>query len=61
RVEAPRDRMEAMTIGGRPAVLVHPADGSAPTEIVMRDDVSVWLVSAGPDEAEVIKIAAGLK
>ena len=58
---APIGRMEAMTIGGHPSVLVHPADNAAPTEIVMRDDVSVWLVSSNLDTAEVIKIAARLK
>ncbi|MDO8673871.1 MAG: hypothetical protein Q7O66_20870 [Dehalococcoidia bacterium] len=59
---APRERMESTTIGGRPAVIVHPERTKGHVLIYLRDGFSLWKVHGfGLDQEEVVKVAEGLK
>ena len=63
---APRDRLEAITIGGRQAVLQKSLfSGKTPlnyTLIYVLDEAGYWMVSGKQlDEAEVIQVAEGLQ
>lgn len=70
-LDVPRDRVEAATIGGSPAILVHPADDVSGLGLgivhIIEDDTGPELIvlrvfsdSAVPFE-ELIRIAEGLK
>ena len=62
---APKDRLSALTIRGRPSVLVAPIGSSPtmPTIILMRDEEgTLWVINAdGIDAAEARKVAEGVK
>ena len=59
---APRDRMEAATIGGRPAVIVLPDHTKGRTAIHLRDGFSLWSVHCFQVELSAcIKVAEGVR
>lgn len=61
-VLAPQDRLTAMSIAGREAVVVSPIfDGDFTFTFMHDDQGTFWSVSADLPTAEVIKIAEGLK
>jgi hypothetical protein len=59
--DAPQDRLEAATIGGRPAVIEHSVVPEGRTAVYLRDELGYWIISGvRVPETEVLKIAASL-
>jgi hypothetical protein len=59
---APRDRLEATTIGDREAVVVKSISGVNRTRIIMRDEKTIWtIIVDNIDEDDAIRMAEGVK
>jgi len=58
----PADRLEARTLGGRPALIAHPLVPNGRTAIYLRDDISGFLISGMQVSLdELVKVAEGIK
>jgi hypothetical protein len=60
--KAPAERLEATTIGGRPAIIMRPVVAAMGNAVFIRDSSSLWEITGrGIPLEELVKVVEGLR